>query len=87
MTKEEVYDAQISPLMKEVIRICKEADIPLVADFQLDNDRTDSGSEDTFHCTTTLVPKDASSRTHKLKRIASKDGPDVVMTTFVIGGR
>jgi len=64
MTKEEIYDTQISPLMKEVIRICKEADIPLVADFQLDNDRTAIG--------------DARRGLHR-RRVATNDGPDGVI--------
>ena len=30
---EQVYDEQISPLMKQIIEICKEHDLPVVASF------------------------------------------------------
>ena len=36
-TKEDVYDNEISPLMSQIIAICKEHDIPLVAQFQYCN--------------------------------------------------
>ncbi|OXI42449.1 hypothetical protein [Burkholderia aenigmatica] len=32
-TKEQIYDAQISPLMAQIIEICKEHGIPIVASF------------------------------------------------------
>ncbi len=32
--KEDVYDAEISPLMKEIIRVCKEHGIPHVCVFE-----------------------------------------------------
>ena len=36
MTREEVYDAKIWPLMGKIIRICKRRGIPFVAGFELD---------------------------------------------------
>lgn len=36
--KEAVYDEQISPLMQQVIAICKEHGIPVVASFEYAND-------------------------------------------------
>jgi len=38
LTREEVYDAKVAPLMGKVIALCKEHDIPLFADFYLDMD-------------------------------------------------
>lgn len=35
-SKEEVYDKEISPLMQEIIRICKENKINMAATFSLD---------------------------------------------------
>lgn len=35
--EESVYDEKISPLMKQIIAICKEHQIPLVAKFQIAN--------------------------------------------------
>lgn len=33
MTKEEIYDAQIDPLMRQVIEICKASGIAMVSSF------------------------------------------------------
>lgn len=48
-TKEEIYDEQISPLMAQIIAICNERKIPLLASFNLGDD---------LHCTTTLLADD-----------------------------
>jgi hypothetical protein len=37
MSKEQIYDEQISPLMQQIIEICKEHEIPVFADFQFGN--------------------------------------------------
>lgn len=50
MTKEEVYDAEIFPLMKQVIEICKREKIAVLANFQLSG----KGEED-LRCTTALL--------------------------------
>ncbi len=55
MTREEIYDDKIFPLMKQIIDVCKEHDIPLVASFQLNDDRLEG---DMFACTTAVLPKD-----------------------------
>lgn len=38
MTKEKVYDDQIEPLMRQILAICKEHKIAMLADFTLDDD-------------------------------------------------
>jgi hypothetical protein len=43
---EEVYDADISPLMTKIIEICKSHKIAMIADFKLDEG---------FHCTTATL--------------------------------
>lgn len=48
MTKEEAYDSLINPLMAQIIAICKEHRIPVLASFTLD-------AESGLHCTTTLL--------------------------------
>lgn len=48
MTKEEVYDSQINPLMAQIITICREHKIPMLATFTLD---VDEG----LHCTSALL--------------------------------
>ena len=47
--KEKVYDDQISPLMAQIIAICKQHKISLVADFGLDDD---------LHCTSALLAEE-----------------------------
>ena len=48
--EEEVYDTQISPLMIQIIKICKEHKIPMIASFACEN------GEDKGVCTcTTLI--------------------------------
>lgn len=50
MTREEIYDAQIAPLMGEILRICKEHKLPMLADFDLSSDE-DEG----LKCTSALL--------------------------------
>lgn len=52
--REDVYDNQISPLMTEIIRICKEHDIPMVASFQYDDRESDGAAL----CTTVILNQD-----------------------------
>ena len=52
-TKEDVYDEQISPLMAQIIAICKEHRIPLVAQFNYANEPDDGPR----FCTTVLPAK------------------------------
>lgn len=51
MTKEEAYDELISPLMSQIIAICKEHKIPCLANFSLD-------AESGLQCTTTLLDEE-----------------------------
>lgn len=44
--RESIYDARISPLMTQIIAVCKEAGIPMYASFALDGD---------LACTTYIV--------------------------------
>jgi len=37
MTKEEIYDEQIAPLMIEIIKVCRENNIANICSFSLDN--------------------------------------------------
>lgn len=49
MSKENVYDEKICPLMAQIISICEEAKIPLIAQFALDGD---------MRCSTYPCPED-----------------------------
>ena len=53
MTKEEFYDDKISPLMTQVIALCEEAQIPILADFALDWIEEDQNH---LKCTTSILP-------------------------------
>jgi len=44
--KEAIYDDKIAPLMTQILAICQEAKIPMIADFGLDDD---------LHCTSALL--------------------------------
>ena len=48
--KEDVYDNEISPLMKKIIAICKEHEIPVIASFAYENDE-----ENGIGCATTNI--------------------------------
>lgn len=49
-TKETVYDTQIAPLMSQIIAVCQEHDIAMLADFDLSSD-DDPG----LRCSTALL--------------------------------
>lgn len=55
---EAFYDEMISPLMTQIIALCKERDIPHVCVFQLQG--KDAKGGDPIHCTTTRVHKHSS---------------------------
>ena len=48
-TREEIYDAQIAPLMTQIIAICKANKIPMIANYNLDHDG------DGLQCTTLIA--------------------------------
>ena len=41
MTKEDIYDNEISPLMVKVIEICKSGGIAMIANFEIPNNEDD----------------------------------------------
>lgn len=53
MNQEEIYDERISPLMKEILTICKEHKIPMVASFACPND-----DDPDLRCTSGLIGND-----------------------------
>lgn len=54
MTKEQIYDEQIHPLMLEIVKMCQEHQIPLVAAFHIPN-----LEEEGLTCTTAILPTDS----------------------------
>lgn len=65
--REAIYDAQISPLITQIITLCKAHDIPVIASFDLDDDRDDPDRRG-LACTTLIVPKNAQPRFHAAMR-------------------
>lgn len=53
MNKEEVYDDQISPLMQQIITICKDNGIAMIASFNIAHDGEGPNGEDCSHLTCT----------------------------------
>ena len=51
-TREQVYDAEISPLVAQIIAICKRDKIPMIANFNLDHEG------DGLQCTTNIFGDD-----------------------------
>ncbi len=58
--KEKIYDEQIFPLMKQIMTICKEHRIAMLADFMLDDD---------LKCTSALLDKKYSPGDSQLKAL------------------
>lgn len=50
--RELAYDEHISPLMTQIIALCREHSIPMLASFELDYEEEHGGA---LHCTTFLV--------------------------------
>jgi hypothetical protein len=83
MNKEQVYDEKINPLMAQIIAICQEHNIAVVASFHTPND----DDEDLF-CAT-CIPDENGSFPYYLAELSSVinrslrggDGPVMMMTT------
>lgn len=71
MTKEQVYDEKISPLMVQIISICKEHGIAMIANFACPND------EDEDLQALTLLPDENGNHpeNHKLAHRAIRPTP------------
>lgn len=50
MSKEQIYDDEIFPLMGRIIKLCQEHKIAMIADFGLDDD---------LHCTSATLEPDS----------------------------
>lgn len=56
--KEKVYDEEIAPLMKQIIKIRKREELPMVAQYYLKKEREDDDDYpgEPMYCTTTIIP-------------------------------
>jgi hypothetical protein len=85
--KEAIYDEQISPLMAQIIKICRDNCINMAASFSLDFDEE---AEETLFCSTVL-PIDESDETgmekiEELRKVIQKR-PEVFAFTIHSGGK
>lgn len=79
-SKEDVYDEKISPLMQQIIAICKEHNIPMVALFQY----ADSEENGPAFCKTTLpIEGFASDKIRELSRRMAPERPVVLAEAAV----
>lgn len=79
--KEDIYDEQISPLMAQIISICKEHKIPMCATFQYSDDEGDNGPG---YCTTTLPFEGiASDRMKQIAQVMQPQRPICIAETHV----
>lgn len=53
MNKEEIYDAEIAPLMTQIIDVCNANKIPLLATFHIPTEE-----DENLACTTALLEED-----------------------------
>jgi hypothetical protein len=58
--KEQIYDAQVAPMMAQIIAICKENKIAMLADFALDDD---------LKCMTALLSEEFAPSENQLKAL------------------
>ncbi len=80
--KEAVYDSQISPLMTQIITICKEHKIPMLASFCL-SPRNEAGDLDNYFCTTYLDGPDGW-QPQELKRAIQDIRPSTVAFAVMV---
>jgi hypothetical protein len=80
--RETIYDEQISPLMTQIIAICKENKIPVVASFELDIEEGHPPN-DPLMCTTSLLFEGEvhSKSLPKMHAAAYPPHPPVLMVT------
>lgn len=89
--KESAYDEHISPLMGQVIKLCKEHKINMAAQFALDvGDDGDDHDGHVLYCTTVLHNIDPGcaesvERMNKLRKVMHPPHPDFFALTIIQG--
>lgn len=76
--KEQIYDAEIYPLMGKIIEICQANKISMFATFDIPNDE-----DETLTCTTFTSDESGkpSERIRQFKRLAPQSRPPLMLTT------
>ena len=83
MNKEQVYDEKVAPLMTQIIEICKESGIAMLASFAIPTEE-DSG----LRCTTCLPDEAGKNDPDHLKalRILKNEAPAMQIRTVAADG-
>lgn len=84
MNKEQIYDAEISPLMAQIIAICQKNKISMFATYDIPND------EDADLCCTTCLADESgkpSERIQKLNRLTRPPAPLMLTTQHADGSK
>jgi hypothetical protein len=78
MNKEQIYDAEISPLMAQVIAICQKNKISMFATFDVPNDE-----DETVTCTTCTADESGkpSERIQQFNRLSPRRVAPLMITT------
>lgn len=64
MTKEQIYDEKINPLMAQILTICKDHKIAMLADFSIPNE-----DDDGLKCTSAMLDKEHNPPENMLKAL------------------
>lgn len=84
--KEAAYDDRISPLMAQIIALCKEHNINMAAQFSLG---LDPGNDETLYCTTVIncdkTDEDGYKRTIDCRRVMYPPSPFFAAFTITSG--
>ncbi|WP_149086947.1 hypothetical protein [Pseudomonas prosekii] len=94
MNKEKVYDDQISPLMQQIIGICKDQGIAMVASFDIAHDGQGPNGEDctSLVCSSLLPdgdgePNQLFTQAHALIRRGRRPSPMMITTEHGDGSK
>ncbi len=87
MSREEIYDAQIAPLMGQILEICKTNKIPMLADFDLSSE-----DDEGLKCTSFLLeeswePADAMVQAMNLLRPRTQRSPLMMTVEHADGSK
>lgn len=83
---EAIYDEQVAPLMAQIIAICKEHGVPMVATFQLNDGNADDPEGDgvgPLCCTTAILPEGCDPKLVDAYRVM-KNGWQAVPSMFAM---
>lgn len=76
MSKEEIYDAEIAPLMTKIIKVCQVHGLAMVASYDISNE-----ADPTFRCTSYLPDGEGKQIFAEAVRVLKPKSPPTIMLT------